>query len=197
MFLESSGVLERLENGQPTKVLEIGFGLGLNFLITADKASSMSTRLDYHAYEHDLVDCQTLGSMGYEQFLTNPGLLETLTRELYRNSSISRHMKFSPTLNCSVELQDASVASIPCACYHAIYLDAFSPDNNSECWTPEFMSALAQALTADGRLVTYSAKGSVRRAMLTAGLDVQKLPGPPGKREFLLARGRTTKVSRA
>ena len=71
--------------------------------------------------------------------------------------------------------------------FHAIYLDAFSPDTNPECWSPVFFSQLANALTRGGCLSTYSAKGDVRRAMLAAGLQVRKQAGPPGKREMLIA----------
>ena len=71
--------------------------------------------------------------------------------------------------------------------YDAIFLDAFSPDENPELWTESFISELARGLDDGGVMSTYSAKGSVRRAMLAAGLDVERCPGPPGKREMLRA----------
>ena len=71
--------------------------------------------------------------------------------------------------------------------FDAIYLDAFSPDTNPECWTPEILLKLSLTLSPGGKLATYCAKGSVRRALQNAGLTVTRLPGPPGKRECLSA----------
>jgi len=71
--------------------------------------------------------------------------------------------------------------------FDAIYLDAFSPACNPECWSAEFFQQLKHVMSDTGCLSTYSAKGDVRRAMLAAGLRVRKAPGPPGKREMLIA----------
>ncbi len=71
--------------------------------------------------------------------------------------------------------------------FDAIYLDAFSPDNNPECWTTEFFLTLFQSLKPFGKLSTYCAKGVVRRSLEAAGFEVTKLPGPPGKREIVVA----------
>ena len=84
-------------------------------------------------------------------------------------------------------LGEATGANIPPHSYHAIYHDAFSPAANPELWTPHFFVRLYAALKPGGKLATYSAKGAVRRALQTVGFRVQKLPGPPGKREMIVA----------
>jgi tRNA U34 5-methylaminomethyl-2-thiouridine-forming methyltransferase MnmC len=69
--------------------------------------------------------------------------------------------------------------------YDLIYFDAFGPRVQPELWTESIFRKMYHSLKEDGVLVTYSAKGSVRRAMQTVGFKVEKLPGPPGKREML------------
>ncbi len=69
--------------------------------------------------------------------------------------------------------------------YDLIYYDAFAPSAQPELWTKEVFQKLYGMLNNKGVLVTYCSKGDVRRAMITAGFAVKKLPGPPGKREML------------
>ena len=71
--------------------------------------------------------------------------------------------------------------------YNLIYFDAFGAQVQPELWTAEIFKKMYQALKQKGILVTYSSKGSVRRAMQEAGFEVEKLPGPPGKRHMLRA----------
>ncbi len=71
--------------------------------------------------------------------------------------------------------------------YHLIYFDAFGARLQPELWTQEVFKTMYDALKKDGVLVTYAAKGSVRRAMQAVGFTVERLPGPPGKREMLRA----------
>ena len=71
--------------------------------------------------------------------------------------------------------------------YNLIYFDAFGARVQPELWTEAIFQRMYNALKVNGILVTYSAKGSVRRAMETVGFKVERLPGPPGKREMLRA----------
>ena len=72
--------------------------------------------------------------------------------------------------------------------FNLIYFDAFGARVQPELWTVEIFKKMYNALKTGGVLVTYSAKGSVRRAMIEVGFKVEKLKGPPGKREMLRAR---------
>jgi len=72
--------------------------------------------------------------------------------------------------------------------YDLIYFDAFGARVQPELWTEIIFKKMYEALVPGGVLVTYAAKGSVRRAMLAVGFEVEKLPGPPGKREMLRAK---------
>ena len=71
--------------------------------------------------------------------------------------------------------------------YDIVYFDAFSPEVQPELWISEIFQKLFRTIKTNGVLTTYSCKGDVKRAMGTAGFEIEKLPGPPGKREFLKA----------
>jgi tRNA U34 5-methylaminomethyl-2-thiouridine-forming methyltransferase MnmC len=186
VFLQASGVLERLTSGLPTRVLEIGFGLGLNAVITADAATTHRTALDFHSIEND-PDCHHwLQTIQYDHQLENPAIALTL-REQLANTRCSP-IQLSAHVSLTIHWGDATRIDLPSPPFDAIYLDAFSPDSNPECWTQSFFEKLKFALRPHGKLATYSAKGTVRRALLSAGYSVNKVAGPPGKREMMVAQ---------
>jgi tRNA U34 5-methylaminomethyl-2-thiouridine-forming methyltransferase MnmC len=94
---------------------------------------------------------------------------------------------FNDTLRLHLSIGDATCGPLPDQAIDAVYLDGFSPDVNPELWTAPFLKEIAGTMKTGGRLATYSARGLVRRNLTEAGFDVQKAPGPPGKREMLLA----------
>ena len=197
VFLETSGVAQRLGSGQPTRILEIGFGLGLNALLSLDAAIKSNTTLSYHAFEHDYGICELNQRIDFAQLLDRPALAGVLQEELGKvykqwvsepelpRSSTSIHFTHNAQLN--LHWADAARDSLPEGPFNAIYLDAFSPDNNPECWTVEFFDRLRPLMATDAKLSTYCAKGDVRRALIASGFVVKKLPGPPGKREIMVA----------
>ncbi len=71
--------------------------------------------------------------------------------------------------------------------FNLIYFDAFGPDKQPELWDPQVFENLGKAIQPGGLLTTYSAKGAVRRALIRAGFEVERIPGPPGKREMIRA----------
>lgn len=218
---------ERLRNGQATRVLEIGFGLGLNALLSCDAAIANNTPLSYHACEHDYSICELNQRLDFTPLLEKPDLatvlqkhLKHVTRNVDRlaqydappavatesnacgkgqdsvldscgagsaNQRACTIVNFSPNTTLNLHWGDAATGSLPAGKFNAIYLDAFSPDNNPECWTLGFFERLKLLMARDAKLSTYCAKGSVRRAFIASGFVVKKLPGPPGKREIMVA----------
>jgi tRNA U34 5-methylaminomethyl-2-thiouridine-forming methyltransferase MnmC len=75
----------------------------------------------------------------------------------------------------------------PSGRYDLIYFDAFGPDKQPEMWTMEIFDRIAAVTNKKGILVTYSAKGEVKRNLKACGFDVTLLPGPPGKRQMISA----------
>lgn len=196
VFLNASGVAERLAAGQATRVLEIGFGLGLNCLLTADLASECQAPLEYHAIENDPSVLALLPTVHYQEQLKDSRLYDQLIAGLdsvayLRDGDMGTRAPLTLVLGKNITLTlhlcDAIHDELPAGEFDAIYLDAFSPDSNPECWTPEFFSRLHGKTSKGGALTTYSAKGDVRRALKAAGYNVNKMAGPPGKREMLHA----------
>ena len=191
VFLEASGVAERLTQGLPTTLLEVGFGTGLNFLVTAHAAIVNNTPLHYVALERDVLAHELLARLNHGERLHAEALrddLLTWRRSLPPTVPVGTyHTTFSATVELTLRVGDATVIELPSRSYHAVYLDAFSPDVNPELWSQDFFARLYEALSPGAALSTYSARGSVRRALQAAGFVVQKRPGPPGKREMVVA----------
>ena len=189
VFLQNSGVAERLQKQMTTSVLEIGLGTGLNFLLTAEVARRYQTRLIYTAVDNRWINRETLQLLRFENFITDPVLLaswlqfaENQTRA--QNPQTVAKMEF---VELRFELGDALHSRIA-GPFDAIYQDAFSPASSPELWTPQFLRRLHDELKPDGKLVTYCVKRQVREAMRDAGFSIAKAAGPVGgKREVLVA----------
>ena len=180
VFLEGSGT----DTHPAPRVLEIGFGLGVNFRATLANTAGRGVALDYLAYEFDPAPADLLrevaeGGEGaghplWPQVLSAWGQAEALDEAA--NGARLR-----------VKFCDVTRAELPQYWATALYLDGFSPTRNPEVWTPDFVARLAGALAPGGVLTTYSAAGHVRRSLAAAGLNVERRPGAPGKRECLRA----------
>ena len=201
LFLEASGVGDRLRRLEPTSVLEVGFGTGLNFLVTATAASASGAVLDYLALERELPPAAAVATLDYPSLLSPSPLPEQL--QAWTSAApfdLPGEFLFVPprggpngqgAVRLRLLIGDALDYAPPVGSFHAIYLDPFSPRANPEPWSAAYLRRLADALAPGGRLVTFSVSGAVRRALGAAGLAVNKVPGPPsGKREVLVARQR-------
>ena len=165
------------------RVLEVGFGLGQNFRATL--ATTAGRPLHYLAYEFDPVPVATLRQVAFSDPVTPDSVaVHPGWRALLKGwpSSVA-----VPDLDFDLRLEDVTLAALPHGWASAVYLDGFSPDVNPEVWTAAFLGRLADALQPGGVLVTYSAAGHVRRGLQAAGLEVERRPGPAGKREVLRA----------
>jgi len=135
----------------------------------------MNSELDYLAIEQDLLPVNTLQQLDYHQQLKHPEIANTLYKQLSEQprppAGPSRKLGIMPGINLCLFEQMTALTSISTQSIDAIYLDAFSPDCNPECWTPEILKLLAGLLSPQGALLTYSAKGIVRRSLLAAGLQ--------------------------
>lgn len=197
VYLEASGVAERLRAGAATRVLEVGFGTGLLFLVTAELAATTGTELTYVGVENALPSADLLAELGYDQLLAPsqlPAQLRAWRESLGTVPAPGQHdlalgatrlaLHTADALTCLAGPGSGSVEGT----FHAVYHDAFSPRTNPDLWDARFLTALAARLKPGGRLVSFSVAGSVRRALTAAGLAVAKHPGPPGgKREVLVA----------
>jgi len=166
-------------------VLEIGFGTGLNALLTLIEADKHQNRIYYTAIEpyplseneiKPLNYCEQLNLAQYKPRFER--MHETGWEEMFEITQYFRLTK----IKCS--LPDFSDEEK----FRIIYFDAFAPAAQPELWTKEIFENMYKLLLPDGILVTYCSKGDVRRNMQAAGFTIEKIQGPPGKREMLRAR---------
>src|SRR5258706_9127491 len=158
-------------------VLEIGFGTGLNALLTLMEADKHKNRIYYTAVElYPLGETET-GKLNYCEHLNQPGyqpLFEKMHQcEWEEMIEITDYFRLTK-VKC--DLLDFSTENL----FWIIYFDAFAPAAQPGLWTKEVFETLYAILNEDGILVTYSSKGAVRRALQDAGLSVEKITGPPG-----------------
>lgn len=174
--------LETREIQQPIYILEIGFGTGLNALLTLLKSSETKSRIQYTGVEGFPVAIEEINQLNYaEQLKADMALFAKLHTSLWdMEQDITDTFKLIKQQKDFKDIKDTDK-------YHLIYFDAFGARVQPELWTESIFKNMYDALKPNGVLVTYSAKGSVRRAMQTVGFTVEKLPGPPGKREMLRA----------
>lgn len=167
------------------RILEVGFGTGLNALLTLAEAERRSIRVRYTSIEPFPIEAATWQQLNYPRLIDSPALskqFETLHLSAWNHpTEISDHFILE---KINSGLQEFNTAGVP---YHLIYFDAFGPDVQPELWTPAIFERLYACLLPGGILVTYSVKGSVIRALKSAGFKVEKLPGPPGKRHITRA----------
>lgn len=190
VYLEGSGVAARLRSRLPTRVLEVGFGAGLLFLVTARLAQEQETDLEYVGIEQAPPPAYVLEELHYHELLapsTLPSALVEWRRLLGDPATPGAHAHQFGRTHLTLFVADA-LSSPATGPFDAIYHDAFSPQTNPALWSPDFLAKLAARLAPGGRLVSFSVAGPVRRALASAGLTVRKVAGPPaGKREVLVA----------
>jgi tRNA U34 5-methylaminomethyl-2-thiouridine-forming methyltransferase MnmC len=167
-------------------ILEIGFGTGLNALLTMVEADKHKNRIYYTAIEpYPLHEAET-SQLNYCEQLYLPQykrLFEKMHRcEWEEMIEITEYFRLTK-IKC--DLIDFSAEKNS---FFIIYFDAFAPNAQPEVWTKAVFDKMYSILQPGGILVTYCSKGDVRRAMQAAGFIVEKLPGPTRKREMIRAR---------
>ena len=167
---------------ESVSVLEIGFGTGLNAFITLLEAEKLTTYMNYvgvEAYPVGMNEINQLNFPSQLQVNDKESLFKLMhASEWEISNQISRYFELTKKKKFFAEIQDRNT-------FNLIYFDAFGARVQPELWTEAIFKKMYEALKVDGVLVTYAAKGSVRRAMQAVGFKVEKLPGPPGKREML------------
>ncbi|PTA69094.1 tRNA (5-methylaminomethyl-2-thiouridine)(34)-methyltransferase MnmD [Deinococcus arcticus] len=170
------------------RVLEIGFGVGVNGRATLADTARRGARLHYRAYEFDPAPREVLRAVAEgAEGADHPAWTALLAAWPEGGGGRGELEVEAGGATLTVTFADALTAELPRSWATALYLDGFSPSRNPEVWTPDFAARLASTLAPGGVLGTYSAAGHVRRALVAAGLRVERRPGAPGKRECLRA----------
>lgn len=165
------------------KVLEVGFGTGLNFLLSAEYCDRHGVQLEYFGIEANPLAVETLVGLEYGQFVP-----EELWQEFLQKypRSINEWTLVGPNVSLCVFHQailnfQASVK------VDIVYFDAFSATHQPEMWSAEVLAHLAGMINPGGVFVTYAITGDLKRSLRSLGFIIEKLPGAPGKREMLRA----------
>lgn len=167
------------------RVLEVGFGTGLNAILTLQEAERQGRHVRYTSLEKYPVPMNIAEQLEYPKLVDAEYadlFLELHRKEWNRWEDVTPyfHLRKVETDFTTLEIKEK---------YDVIYFDAFAPEKQEEMWSEEIFRRMYACLDRGGILVTYCAKGVVRRMLQSVGFSVERLPGPPnGKREILRAR---------
>jgi tRNA U34 5-methylaminomethyl-2-thiouridine-forming methyltransferase MnmC len=184
VFIES-GFLKASTLFDEITLLEIGYGTGLNALLTWMAAERIPKKVTYCAIEPFPLKRETWSALNYPDCFCTFDYGRIFSRIHY--ADWEREEQISPffsllKLGCPLEEYLPETGK-----FNLVYFDAFGPDVQPGLWTESIFRKIFYSLKKGGILVTYSVKGSVRRALKNSGFSVEKIPGPTGKREITRA----------
>lgn len=166
-------------------LLEMGFGTGLNAFLTLSEAKKVHKKVHYHSLESFPLDENIWTKLNFhDQLKSNREEIvefEQLHRDVWNEWNI-----IHPQFNLLKEQTHLETWYSPYT-YDLVYYDAFGPRVQPELWEEPIFQKLHSMMNTNGMLVTYCAKGSVKRAIKASGFEIESLPGPPGKREMTRA----------
>ena len=165
-----------------TKILEIGFGTGLNAILTGLEALKQLRHVEYHTLEPFPIPSSLIDQLKYGEILEDEKLFDEIhDAEWEQAVDISDYFSLHKTTQKLeyIQLKDNN--------YDVIYFDAFAPKKQEELWTPKIYKKLYDSLKPDGVLSTYSAAGQLKRDLKSVGFRIENPPGANGKREMTVA----------
>jgi len=170
-------------NVRAVSILEVGFGTGLNFLLSADVCISKKTKLNYTGIEAYPLSPEMISQTGYDQYVS---------AELWQQFINSYPNPLLPiaigTGNYKLQTEHCKLLNFQSdQLYDIIYFDAFAAARQPEMWSEEAITYTIKFLKPGGIFVTYAITGNLKRMLKGLGLTIQKIPGAAGKREMLRA----------
>ena len=173
----------KLFNQQEVRVFEVGFGTGLNALLSEQYSCKSNVSILYHSIEAFPVEVELINVLNYSSLLSEDLTcfnlihscdweIEKVVSNTFKLKKIEAKMEaYQPELNF----------------YDIVYFDAFGPRAQSEMWSLPILQKMKDCLRVGGKLVTYCAQGQFKRDLKSIGFKVENVPGPPGKREMTIA----------
>jgi tRNA U34 5-methylaminomethyl-2-thiouridine-forming methyltransferase MnmC len=164
-------------------ILEVGFGTGLNFLLSADLCTEKEINLEYTGIEAYPLSFEMIKQTGYHQYVS-----EKIWQQFIKNYEELLLSPVKLNLNCKLQIANRQLLKFQSEQqYDIIYFDAFAAARQPEMWDEAAISHTIQFLKPGGVFVTYAITGNLKRALKALGCKVEKAPGAPGKREMLRA----------
>ncbi|MDB5029612.1 tRNA (5-methylaminomethyl-2-thiouridine)(34)-methyltransferase MnmD [Mucilaginibacter sp.] len=183
----NSGLSYYLDNNnlKEVSILEVGFGTGLNFLLSADFCTEQNIHLDYTGIEAYPLNKNMIDKTGYDQYIT-----AALWDDFINSYSASLLAPVQLNPNCGLYIANCQLLNFQSdKKFDVIYFDAFAAVHQPEMWNEEAISHTIKFLKPGGVFVTYAITGNLKRMLKGLGLQIQKIPGAAGKREMLRAIG--------
>lgn len=180
VFIEA-GLKQKLHL-ETIHILEMGLGTGLNAWLTCLENEKYKKNIQYVGYEKHPIHLDIISNLNYLEVREDTHSYFQKIHESPWNKSIviSESFQLIKKDTDILFLEEKNIFDI-------IYFDAFAPDTQPELWSIELFEKLFQSMSTDGCLVTYCAKGQVKRNLKSAGFQIESIPGPIGKREMTRA----------
>ncbi len=173
--------LDHLQESKKTRIHEVGFGTGLNGLLAMRWAEEHQVHVHFTTLETNVLSLELAGQLNYASSEQECSVFLNMHAALWNQDIvITPHFTLHKAQRA---VQDEEAENQ----YDVVFYDAFGPPTQPEMWTLAIFQRMYAALKPGGIFVTYCAKGQVRRDLQAAGFTVERLPGPPGKREMLRA----------
>ncbi len=178
----------KLKNNCDVNILELGFGTGLNLLVTFDEylKNDKSHKINYYSIEKYPVQRSEIEALGYDKLFENEKVQEMYFKihdikwneltEVYPNFFLKK---------INIDFFDLDQQALPEI--DLVYYDCFGAKVQPELWEKPIFELVAKTMKTDALLTTYSSKGSMKRALKELGFEVTKRPGPAGKRDMITA----------
>ncbi|MDB5274187.1 MAG: hypothetical protein JWO58_2554, partial [Chitinophagaceae bacterium] len=176
-----NGYIPKLQS-DTLRVLEIGYGTGLNALLSAMEAKEKGQDTIYHSLEPYPLPEEIWSKLNYGQLLSEEKLWQELNACSWNEThALTTHFQLYKD---KVKLEDVN---LPASYFDVVYFDGFAPRKQAELWNVNNLDKLFQAMKSGSRLVTYTAKAQLRRDLKQVGFEATLVKGPPGKKEMILA----------
>lgn len=186
IYIQAGLLSEAIKNLDTIHILEIGFGTGLNALLTYFSAMDNHKTVHYTAIEPYPLTFEEIQLLNYVDFIENDSA-ESVFQQIHNTvwgeeKAIGNHFTIYKLKQSALEI------FYPCDLFDLVYFDAFAPEVQPELWQKELFEKIYQSMKQESILVTYSTKGNIKRILKDTGFYLEKLPGPKGKREMLRAK---------
>lgn len=180
IFIEAG--LRKVGKLQEINILEIGFGTGLNAILTIEFANKENQSINYQTIEKYPLKKDIISQLNYGEILHLEEEFDKMHKFSWNETN-----ELNPYFTIHKIYKPAEEIVYTKDFFHLIYFDAFAPQFEEKLWRKEVFENLFLSLKKGGILVTYCCKGEVKRMLKSSGFDIEKLPGPKGKREILRA----------
>lgn len=170
-------------NQAEISILEVGFGTGLNFILSFEYCAANNLNLSYTSIEAFPLTTDIIKQTGYAAYVPKEIWTEFISNY---QEALKAPQKLTP--HCTLEIPHTTLAEYRIDNqFDLIYYDAFSVQHQPEMWSDEIIAHACSFLKPRGTFVTYAITGKLKRALKACGFTIEKLPGAPGKREMLRA----------